>query len=133
MYRVKESLVFSLIREDSIFLQIKVIIPHEELQSLSCKWRSNSASEAEFWDIIGTKVLRVFHPCYSQSHLRDFIPSLSKSGLKLGCNVKILYQNFTKSENAQDYAQKPQWNCMFMNSASVKVRLHGSFLAEDLD
>jgi hypothetical protein len=24
-----------------------------------------------------------------------------------------------KSENSQDYAQKPQRNCMFMNSASV--------------
>jgi hypothetical protein len=24
-----------------------------------------------------------------------------------------------KSENSQDYVQKPQWNCAFMNSASV--------------
>ncbi len=27
-----------------------------------------------------------------------------------------------KSENSQDYAQKPQRNCTFMNSASVQVR-----------
>jgi hypothetical protein len=26
-----------------------------------------------------------------------------------------------KSENSQDYAQKPQWNCTFMNSASAKT------------
>jgi hypothetical protein len=27
-----------------------------------------------------------------------------------------------KSENSQDYAQKPQLNCTFMNSASEEVR-----------
>jgi hypothetical protein len=31
------------------------------------------------------------------------------------CNVN---GNLNKSENSQDYAQKPQRNCMFMNSAS---------------
>jgi hypothetical protein len=38
--------------------------------------------------------------------------------LKLVCNVKTVYRNF-KSEKSQDYAQKPQRNCTFMNSASV--------------
>jgi hypothetical protein len=48
-----------------------------------------------------------------------FSPPLprSKSGSKLVCNVNIVYGNL-KSENSQDYAQKPQRNCMFMKVAS---------------
>ncbi len=42
---------------------------------------------------------------------------MSKSGLKLVCNVNIVNGNL-KSKNSQDYAQKPQQNCTFMNSAS---------------
>ncbi len=42
---------------------------------------------------------------------------MGKSGLKLVCNVNIVYGKL-KSENSQDYAQKPQRNCTFMNSAS---------------
>jgi hypothetical protein len=42
---------------------------------------------------------------------------LNKSGLKLECNANIVYGNL-KSENSQDYAQKPHQNCTFMNSAS---------------
>jgi hypothetical protein len=38
--------------------------------------------------------------------------------LKLNCNVQIVNANL-KSENSQDYVQKPQQNCTFMNSASV--------------
>jgi hypothetical protein len=34
-------------------------------------------------------------------------PPLSKNGLKLVCNVNIVYGNL-KSENSQGYAQKPQ-------------------------
>ncbi len=34
--------------------------------------------------------------------------------------VDIVYRNL-KSEKSQDYAQKPQQNCTFMNSASRKV------------
>jgi hypothetical protein len=41
----------------------------------------------------------------------------STNGLKLVCNVNIVYGDL-KSENSQDYAQKPQRNCTFMNSAS---------------
>ncbi len=72
--------------------------------------------EAEFLDVIGN-----CPPCYSQSPLlTDFTPPspLSKSALKLVCNVNIVYENH-KSENSQDYAQKPHRNCMFMNLASV--------------
>jgi hypothetical protein len=43
--------------------------------------------------------------------------SLRKSGLKLVGNVNIVYRNL-KYENSKDYAQKPQRNCKFMNSAS---------------
>jgi hypothetical protein len=42
--------------------------------------------------------------------------------LKLVCNVNIVYGNL-KSENSQDYAQKPQRNCTFWNSASVLIIL----------
>jgi hypothetical protein len=42
-----------------------------------------------------------------------------KSGLKLVCNVNV-YGNL-KSENSQDYAQKPQQKYTFMNSASVNI------------
>ncbi len=67
------------------------------------------------------KFLRVFPPCYSQSPLlTDFnlSPSpLSKCRWKLVCNANIVHRNY-KSENSQDYAQRPQRNCTFMNSAS---------------
>ncbi len=43
-------------------------------------------------------------------------------GLKLVCNVKIVYGNL-KFENSQDYAQKSQGNCTFMNSASGQIAL----------
>jgi hypothetical protein len=51
----------------------------------------------------------------------DFTPpSLSKSGLKMVCNVNIVKGNL-KSENSQDYAQKPLQNCTIINSSSVVV------------
>jgi hypothetical protein len=71
------------------------------------------------WD----KSLKSFPPCYSQSPLLQILlplPSLSNSGLKLVCNVNIVYGNL-KSENSHDYAQKPQRNCTFMNSAAGYV------------
>jgi hypothetical protein len=84
------------------------------------KQTASEKPEAEFLDVIGTKVLRV-PPCYSQSPLlMDLTPTPpppSKSGLKLVCNVNIVYGNL-KSENSQDFAQKPQQNCTFMNSTS---------------
>jgi hypothetical protein len=45
--------------------------------------------------------------------------------LKLVCNVNIVYGDL-KSENSQDYAHKPQRNCMFMNSASGYFFTHVS-------
>jgi hypothetical protein len=39
------------------------------------------------------------------------------SGLKLVCKVNIAYGNL-KSENSQDFFQKPQRNCMFMKLTS---------------
>jgi hypothetical protein len=39
--------------------------------------------------------------------------------LKLACNVNVVHRNL-KFENSQDYAQKLQQHCTFMNSASVQ-------------
>jgi hypothetical protein len=54
-----------------------------------------------YWD----KSLKSFPPCYSQSPLLTDLPPLppSKSGLKLVCNVNIVYGNL-KPEDSQDYA-----------------------------
>jgi hypothetical protein len=59
-------------------------------------------------DIIGKKVLRVFLlAIHSHLYLQILLPStpLSKSGLKLVCNVNIIYENL-RCKNPQDYAQK---------------------------
>ncbi len=57
--------------------------------------------------LMGKKTISRYH------HLNDlvcFTPAL------LVCNVNIVNGNF-KFENPSDYAQKPQQNCTFMNSA----------------
>jgi hypothetical protein len=64
--------------------------------------------------------LRSFPPCSSQSPLLTDFTAVSKSGLKLVRNVKTAYGSL-RSENSQDYAQKPQRNWTFMNSALVKI------------
>jgi hypothetical protein len=58
-------------------------------------------------------------------------PPLSKSGLKLVCNINIVYGNL-KSENSKDYAQKPQRNCTFMNSPSGQTSIFFVFHSEYL-
>ncbi len=69
------------------------------------------------WTWLGQKS---FPFCYSQWALLTDLPPppLEQSGLKLVWNVNIVYGNL-KSENSQNYAQKPQRNCTFMNSVSV--------------
>jgi hypothetical protein len=63
------------------------------------------------WD----KSLKGFPPWFhSQQRILLPSPTLSQSGLKLVCNV-----------NSQDYTQKPQQNCTFMNSASLR---YGEYL-----
>ncbi len=81
-----------------------------------------STPEAEFLDVIWTKVLELFLlAIHSHLYLWTLLPPPpSKSGLKLVCNVNIVYKNL-KSENSQDYALKPQRNCTFMNLASGKA------------
>jgi hypothetical protein len=54
--------------------------------------------------------------------LNVFLLAIQKSGLKLVCIVNTVKRNL-KSENSQDYAQKPQLNCTFMNSASGDEKL----------
>ncbi len=68
-------------------------------------------AEIEFLNVIGTKVLKSFPPCYSQSPLlKDFTPpplieeKWFETGLKLVCNV--CKHCIRKPENSQNYAQK---------------------------
>ncbi len=52
----------------------------------------------------------------------DFTPSpLEQKWVKIGlqCEPCTVYGNL-KSENSQDYAQKPRRNCTFMNKPSVQ-------------
>jgi hypothetical protein len=82
------------------------------------------SKEAEFLDVIGKK-------SKSFPLLTDFtpLPSLSKNGLKLVCNVNILYGNL-KPENSQDDAQETQRNCTFMNSAWGLIHALKAILSE---
>ncbi len=86
------------------------------------EWPDYNSPPVEFLDVAGTKVSIVFllaihsHVLYYWFYSPHPSP-LSKSVLKLVCNVDIVYGNL-KSENSQDYVQKPQRNCTFMNSAS---------------
>jgi hypothetical protein len=66
----------------------------------------SSDSKTKFLD----KSLKNFPPCYSQSPLLTI-----------------------KSENYQDYAQKPQRNCTFMNSASAMKGLCNEILSHSTD
>jgi hypothetical protein len=92
-------------------------------QSTVHSFLSHPPAEVEFLDVNCNwdRSLESFPHCYTQSpvltDLTPHPPTPSKSCLKLVCNVNIVYENL-KSENSQDYAQKPQQNCMFMNSAS---------------
>ncbi len=74
--------------------------------------------ETEFLDVIGPKI-EFSSLLFAITSTTDFtpLPHLSRSGLELFYNVNILYRNL-KSENSQDYAQKPQRTCSEMNSAS---------------
>ena len=69
-----------------------------------------TCAEAEFLNVIGTKVWRVFLLAI-HSHLCSRILPSPQSGLKLVCNVNIVDGYLNKSENSQDYTQKPQRNC----------------------
>ncbi len=83
-------------------------------------WRFFAKTAAEFLDVIEKKVLRVFPLLFTVTYANGFCSPpplpLSKSGL-LVCNTKIVHGNL-KSENSQEYAQKPQRNCTLKNSAS---------------
>ncbi len=75
-------------------------------------------SEAEFLDVIRTKVQEISSLLFTVTTNKFYSPHpLSKSGLKLVCNVNIVNGNL-KSVNSQDYAQKPQRYCIFVNSTS---------------
>ncbi len=75
--------------------------------------------EAEFLDVKSYEFSSVlFKVTSTNGFYSPPPPPPNKSGLKyLVCNVTIVYGNL-KSEISQYYAQKPQWNCTFINSAS---------------
>ncbi len=84
-------------------------------------WKGNKKSVETRGRILGRnwdKSLESFHPCYSQSPLLTVPPPLSKSGLKLVCNVNIVNGKLRSKNWEQDYAQKPQRKYTFMHSAS---------------
>jgi hypothetical protein len=75
-------------------------------------------TEAEFLYIMETKVFILAIHCRLYTNgLTPPPPPLQENGMKLCCDVNIVYGNL-ESENSQDYAQKPQRNCTFMNSTS---------------
>jgi hypothetical protein len=80
----------------------------ENLVMLYC--RVSDCTEAEFLDVF------LFAVNSTKGFFPPPPPPPSKSCLKLVCNVNIVYGNL-KSENSQDYAQKPQRNSRFMNLA----------------
>ncbi len=79
--------------------------------------------QKEFWGRIPGRNWNKSHMRFPPFHTQSSPPtsfsphSPWEYGLKLVCDVKIMYRNL-KSENSQDYAQKPQRNCTLMNSAS---------------
>jgi hypothetical protein len=65
---------------------------------------------------------------YSKYSKQVITPERERGGKsKSIIEKKIMYVNivygYLKSENSQDYDQKPQQNCMFMNSASEDLQL----------
>ncbi len=85
------------------------------------EWRTST--EAEFLNVIGTKVTRAFLLVIHSNGSPPPRP-VSKSGLKLVCNVRTLCTENLSLRAIQDYAQKPQRNCAFMNSASGVFMAH---------
>jgi hypothetical protein len=71
--------------------------------------------EAEFMDVIVIKILRVSSLLFTITFNRFYFPTTLEQKLF----VNIVNENL-KCENSQDYAQKPQQNYTFMNSASVQ-------------
>jgi hypothetical protein len=81
------------------------------------------------WD----KSLQSFPPCYSQSPLLTDLtppPPWAKVIWNWFVIVNIEYRNL-KSGNSQDYARKPQQNCMSMNSASGVRIVCGAIMNSD--
>jgi hypothetical protein len=88
-----------------------------------------TTTEAKFLDVVVTKVLKDFLLAIHSHLYYGFYtppPPRSKNGLKLVCNANIVCGNL-KSENSLGYAQKPQRNCTFMNSASGLTQLKKEF------
>jgi hypothetical protein len=108
-----------------------------------CHLQRRADTEAELLDEIQPKVVKSFPPCYSQSPLQlclrflflqitqPLTVSVKEKGgipdrkpfppfLWFKKSIQIRY---LMSENSQDYAQKPQHDCAFMNSATENLEV----------
>ncbi len=112
-------------------ISIPILFNHKLFSWIACshsfpavKYNANSATYlptplSRCLLILDYQLIPGFFGTHSQSPLYQQI-LLPKSGLKPVCNVNIVYGNL-KSENSQDYVQKPQRSCAFMNSTSGYV------------
>jgi hypothetical protein len=85
----------------------------------------NIGAEAEFLNVIGTKVsLLLFTVTYTNGM---YVPPPPQKWFETGLSFQhcTVYGNL-KSENSRDYAQKPPINCIFMNFASGFLCVHES-------
>ncbi len=108
-----------------------------KISEITCLSGDNAIPKDEVLDKIQTKVFRVFllvNHCRLYGCAWDFyffkitqplrVSVKEKAGkpdrkpYPLPYGLRNTYKNL-KSENSQDYAQKPQRDCTFMNSASV--------------
>jgi hypothetical protein len=119
-------------------VQCTVLSVHYTVHLSTSHANPTSVQRHEFLDKNQDKSLKSFPPCYSQSpvysfalrflFLRNHATSYSfyrkkgenlKKTNPLPYGLRNTYRNL-KSENSQDYAQRPQRTCKFMNSASVR-------------
>jgi hypothetical protein len=82
--------------------------------------------EAEFLDEFQTKVFKIFILAIHSCLYYGFYPPPPEQKWVETCfvvyctyNVNIVYENIKSENPPKIYAQKPQRNCTFMNSASV--------------
>ncbi len=77
-----------------------------------------------YWRIYATTDSYIGHTCGERVGRISSTRQVNRKSYLLPYALRNPYTNL-KSENSQDYAQKPQRNCTFMNSASVlPVRSH---------
>jgi hypothetical protein len=89
----------------------------------------NGSNHSIFWKTVFYKQILEFHRpskflCQTsgrQNHLSLLYTVKEKGGNMIETKPPKFKKSFQKPENSQDYGQKPQLNCTFMNSASVHL------------